>query len=76
MNRTTRWWTSDGDFSDGATTYSDSLDSWQGGQCPGCTYTTPTQMPTGDGISINFTDATHAIMTVGNTTLYLERFNF
>ena len=72
-----RWWTSDGAFPDGAATYSDSLDGWQGGQCPGCTYTTPTQIPNAGGsITINFTGAANATATVGSTILHLEKFNY
>ncbi len=72
-----RWWTSDGPFADGAASYDDMLDGWQGGKCPGCTYTSPNQHAgEGGSININFSDADHATLTVGDTTLNLVRFDF
>jgi len=72
-----RWWTSNGDFADGAVTYEDELDGWQGGQCPGCNYQQPSPINgEGGGITIHFTDGAHATMTVGSTTLNLQRFDF
>ncbi len=72
-----RWWTSDGSFPDGSNVYNDMLDGWQGGKCPGCSYKTPTKSPgEGGGIVINFSDANHATLTVGTSTLNLVRFDF
>ncbi len=72
-----RWWTSEGVFADGASTYTDTLDGWQGGQCPGCPYRLPNLIAgQGGTITLNFTDSAHATCTVGNTTLNLIRFDF
>ncbi len=72
-----RWWTSDGYFPNGASTYSDILDAWQGGQCPVCPYKAPTIIPgKGGPLTITFTDAYHATATDRNITLHLQRFNF
>ncbi len=72
-----RWWTSDGIFPDGSSTYSDEFDGWQGGQCPGCPYKPP-KLNAGEGgaVTITFSDAFHATASVGTTTLHLERFDF
>ncbi len=71
-----RWWTSTGAFADGSATYSGALDGWMNGQCVGCTFTAPPQRIPGQGgtVTINFTDADHATMTVGSTTVHLQRF--
>ncbi len=76
-NKSSRWWTSDGSFADGAITYGDALDGWQNGQCPGCNYKTPSRTPNeGGSINITFTDANHATLITGGTTVHLERFSF
>ncbi len=71
-----RWWTSSAPFADGATTYTGSLDGWMNGQCVGCPFTSPPTVIPGEGgtININFTDANHATVTVGSTTINLQRF--
>ncbi|GEM_PF-2323869 len=76
-DRSPRWWTSYGPLSEGATNYNSVLDGWQGGQAPGESYRQPQKMA-GEGgpISITFTDANHATLTVGSTTLQLQRFDF
>ncbi len=72
-----RWWTSNGPFADGSTSYAGSLDGWQGGQAPGGSYQAPVMLPgEGGDMTINFTDADHAVLTVGGTTVHLERFSF
>ena len=76
-DKSPRWWTSDGSFADGAVTYNDALDGWQNGQCPGCSYKTPTSIPNeGGSINITFTDDSHATLIAGGITVHLERFDF
>ena len=76
-DRSPRWWTSNGDFSNGATNYYGHLDGWMWGQCPGCPYNPPTIIPnTAGDISIVFLDDSHATLTAGTTVINIERFNF
>jgi len=74
-DKSPRWWTSNGDFADGAQTYTGTLDGWKNGQCPECTYHQPEQMP-GDGgnISIAFTDSSHAAVAAGGVSFNIQRF--
>jgi hypothetical protein len=71
-----RWWTSTAAFPDGSATYTGALDGWMNGQCVGCPFTSPPTIIPGEGgnITINFTDADHATLTVGSTTVNLQRF--
>ncbi len=71
-----RWWTSIGNFPDGAPTYTGVLDGWRNGQCYFCyRYKKPKMIPGEAGdITIDFIDSSHATMNINGTILNIERF--
>ena len=74
-NHTARWWTSTNTFPDGTSVYMGSIDGWEGGQCPGCAFTSPSTKPgEGGSIIINFMNTDRATASVGDVILNLERF--
>jgi hypothetical protein len=72
-----RWWSSGGEFADGATTYSGVFSEWQNGQCMGCPYTSPDTPPVNKGaVSVQFLTDSHALLTWAGGQLNLTRFLF
>ncbi|NPA94708.1 MAG: hypothetical protein GXO58_04700 [Thermodesulfobacteria bacterium] len=71
-----RWFTSSNFFPNGSQLYMGNLDGWQGGPCAMCPYVAqPSPIPAQGGpITITFTDRDHALVTVGEVTLNLQRF--
>ncbi len=75
-NGAPRWWTTSGDFPDGAQTYTGVLDGWHNGECFLCSYYKQPWMVPGEAgnITINFIDSSHATVEINGITLNIQRF--
>jgi hypothetical protein len=73
-----RWYLGSGPYDSNASVFNGHWDAYDGGQCAGCAYTSPT-INTGESkgaFTINFLSWQKARMTWAGGTTNLERFNF
>jgi hypothetical protein len=71
------WYLSSGAMTDNNTKYTGTLDKYRNGQCISCPYVMPTNIGNDGTISITFTSATSAVLSLpGNRSTNIEPLQF
>ena len=74
-NGAPRWWSSgNSSFPSGSATYTDTLNQYANGQCPGCNYVSPDGPVAASNIQIDFSGGGHATLTWDGGTFDMIRF--
>jgi len=69
------WYLAAGDYDDTTQTFTGDANTFAGGQCLGCGYTSPVAMPAGL-FSVTFTDAEHATVSFPGGSYPIEHFAY
>ena len=73
---TSRWWATGGPFTIGSNLYSGRLDSFNNGQCFGCTYSFPNPIEPLGPVSVQFLSESQAVLTWNGSSYNLTRLLF